>query len=152
MKTFLKAIIFIIINFLPLMAQDFWQKTNGPYGGVTNFLAINSNDDIFRITSEDGLYYNQSGRVYRSSDNGKSWHMIDIPPVAHLLINTDNDLFTGIDGSLYRSTDNGENWEFLNPSNIEGSISIGQLLINSNNDLIAISDTGFYRSTDCKTG
>jgi hypothetical protein len=36
-------------------AQDFWQKTNGPYGGTVMSLAINSNGYIFAAT-DDGVY------------------------------------------------------------------------------------------------
>jgi len=40
-----------------LMAQtDFWQQTNGPFGGAVKSLAINSSSDIFAGTSGGGVF------------------------------------------------------------------------------------------------
>jgi hypothetical protein len=47
-------------------AQDFWQPTNGPFGGFVSAFAIAPEDgDILAGTNGNG--------VFRSTDNGGSW-------------------------------------------------------------------------------
>ena len=60
-------IILIFVNFS--YAQDFWEQTNGPYGGHIRSLAINSSGHIFSGT--------EYGGVYRSTDNGDNWIQIN---------------------------------------------------------------------------
>ena len=59
----------LLLSFLttPVIAQaNFWQQTNGPFGGRVNSLAINSSGDIFA-----GSLF--GGGVFRSTDNGDNW-------------------------------------------------------------------------------
>ncbi len=97
---------FLLLLFInsQAIAQDFWQRTNGPEGGLTRAFAINSNGDIFTGTA--------GGGVYRSTDNGGTWTAVnngltntDLPALA---INSNGDIFAGIAGAgVFRSTDNG---------------------------------------------
>lgn len=50
-------------------SQDFWQQTNGPYGGNVSCLAINSSGDIFAGTN--------GGGVFRSVESTTSVEEID---------------------------------------------------------------------------
>ncbi len=47
---------------------NFWEQTNGPFGGTIGSLAINANGDAFA-----GAF----GGVFRSTDNGDSWQQIN---------------------------------------------------------------------------
>lgn len=64
-------ILLLIAILLPSLsnAQDFWQQTNGPYGGLVGSFAINSSGHIFA-----GTY---TGGVFRSTDNGDNWMPIN---------------------------------------------------------------------------
>jgi len=143
----------LIITFLLALtsfcfSQDFWEQTNGPYGGTVKCLAINSNGDIFAGTWGSG--------VHRSTDNGDSWIQIisDFPRayVSSFAINSNGDIFAGYHTTLsfggegvYRSTDNGDNW-----TQIMTELSVESLVINSLNGDVFTGTRydGVYRSTD----
>ncbi len=84
-----------------LIAQtDFWEQTNGPFGGTVSSLAINSNGDIFAGTPFGG--------VFRSSDNGDNWTQINTglthTDVNALAINSNGEIFAGTQlGGVFRS-------------------------------------------------
>ena len=63
MKNFLLAVVMLSSSLS--IAQDFWQQTTGPNGGVIRSLAINSTGHVFAGTS--------GGGVFRSTNNGASW-------------------------------------------------------------------------------
>ena len=51
--------ILLVAGFLPLSAvaqTNFWQQTNGPFGGIVLSLAINSGGDLFAGTSGGGVF------------------------------------------------------------------------------------------------
>ena len=54
----------ILISSSSLFPQTFWQQSNGPFGGETNSLVINSSGTIYAGTM---------GGVFRSTDNGENW-------------------------------------------------------------------------------
>jgi photosystem II stability/assembly factor-like uncharacterized protein len=91
--------------------ENWIEKNSGlPSDLVTNFIKINSANDIYLGTSL-GVYY--------SSDNGNNWNYIG--PIKNsitcLEIQT-NKLYVGIrtgyeDGGLYQTSDNGNNWTKL---------------------------------------
>jgi photosystem II stability/assembly factor-like uncharacterized protein len=72
---------------------DFWRQTNGPEGGHTFSLAINSDGHIFA-----GTYYG----IFRSQDNGDNWTAVDTGltngHIQALAINSGGDIFAGTDG------------------------------------------------------
>jgi hypothetical protein len=45
---------FILLASNPHIVQNYWQQTNGPYGGIGLSLAINSKGQMF-AGSEDGV-------------------------------------------------------------------------------------------------
>ncbi|MFH1051920.1 MAG: T9SS type A sorting domain-containing protein [bacterium] len=105
MKKIITSIIVIITWYLPLLAQeDFWVKTNGPYGAKISTIAVDtSNGFIYLATKTDG--------VYKSTNNGQSWMSInDNSPVdpskTKMTIHTSvNCLVVGPTGTLYAATD-----------------------------------------------
>jgi hypothetical protein len=100
MKRFFFLISFVIISLTPLSnAQDFWQQTNGPYGGTIQSFAINSSGNIFAGTV---------GGVYRSTDNGNNWTQINTGLTSNIVnslaINSSGNIFAGtLGGGVYRS-------------------------------------------------
>jgi photosystem II stability/assembly factor-like uncharacterized protein len=102
-------------------------------------LTIDENDWIYA-----GLYY--SGGVYRSTDNGNSWHQsLDAINILEILSIKDSLLFAGGYG-LYRSTDYGESWELCafdgKPINGIARDKFGRALV------IADYQDGVYISSD----
>lgn len=102
MNRTVRSVITFSIFLCPLLttAQDFWQRTNGPYGGTINSLAINSSGHIFAATNANG--------IFRSCDNGDSWTPINTGLTNlyfySLAINSKGYLFAGTDGGeIFRS-------------------------------------------------
>ncbi|HEY4754588.1 MAG TPA: hypothetical protein VIH28_00905, partial [Ignavibacteriaceae bacterium] len=56
------AFLFVISSLC--FSQDFWEQTNGPYGGDIRFLSNIPNGYIFASSG---------GRNFRSTDNGNYW-------------------------------------------------------------------------------
>ena len=125
-------------GFQAAFAQDFWQQTNGPYGGNVRSLAINSSGHIYAGTLD--------GSVFRSTDNGDNWTQTGLTAywIYALTINSSGDIFAGTyNGDIFRSTDNGETWtEVLSVSRVF------PLAINSSDHIFAGTNNGVFRSTD----
>ena len=83
-----------------VMAQtDFWEQTNGPFGGTISAFAINSAGDIFAGTA---------GGVFRTTDNGDNWNEINTgltnSNVSALATNSTGHIFAGTSGAgVFRS-------------------------------------------------
>lgn len=143
-------LLLVLLVFYPLFinAQDFWQQTNGPYGGGVNALAVNLNGDIFAVT-----YY---AGIFRSTNNGERWTPINEGltdlQVNCLTIRSDGMIFTGTndEGGIFFSPDNGNHWY---QSGLFG-IPITAISSNANGDIFAgtighlYNNTSIYRSTD----
>ena len=150
MKALSKHLAYVPLMFLlvpfSLYAQNFWQQTNGPFGGTVAALAINSRGDIFA-----GIQY---GGVYRSTDNGNNWTQInrglpaDIWVTSFAINNSSGDIFTGTRGSgVFRSTNNGNNWTQIN--NGLRNLDVYSLAINGDGNIFAGTiGSGVFRSTD----
>ena len=145
----------LIITFLLALtsfcfSQDFWEQTNGPFGGPIYALDINSNGNVFAGT--------QGGGVFRSLDDGDNWIPINngLPEldVFTLVINSSEHIFGGISGGgIIRSTDNGENWTKINnglPNNTpDNYFHVRTLKTSSNETILAGTQNGdIYRSID----
>ncbi len=133
----------LLCLWLEAAAQNFWQQTNGPYGGVVQALAINSSGHIFAGTF--------GGGVFLSTDNGSSWMTVNIgltnTNVRALAINSSGVIFAGTNGSgTFRSTDNGGSWTAVNTGLIHIVLS---LAINSSGHIFAGTlGRGVFRSMD----
>lgn len=140
----------LVVLFLVLTqanAQDFWQQTNGPYGGFINGLAVHPNGGVFVATLDGG--------VFSSNDYGLSWtetnNGLTQLDVRSLLVAGNLNLFAGTNydpfGGIFRSTDDGQTWTQLagSPTNV----SIQTLAVDSGGILFAGTDiAGVFRSTD----
>jgi len=85
------------------VAQNFWQQTNGPLGGIIQAFAINpTTQDIFAGTFRGG--------VFRSTNNGDRWTAVNAgltsPFVNALAINSSGFIFAGTsDKGVFRSVE-----------------------------------------------
>jgi len=122
-------------------AQNFWQQTNGPFGGVIRAFTINSTGDIFAGTS--------GGGVFRSTDNGGSWIAVNngltSGVIFALAINSSGHIFAG-GGGVFRSTDNGGSWTAVNSGLT--NFSVQALAINASGQIFAGTAGGVFRSTN----
>lgn len=64
----LKISLLVFILTIAVSAQDFWQKTKGPYGGTISTIKSNSSDSILAGTPNG---------IFLSSDLGENWHSYD---------------------------------------------------------------------------
>ncbi len=126
-------------------AQNFWQQTNGPYGGTALSLAIAPSGSLFAGT--------EGGGVYRSTDNGESWIHVGLAnsAVLALAVNSSGTVFAGTrDGGLFRSTDGGGSWTQTGLA----STSVWSLALNANGNIFAGANAdvffaaSVFRSTD----
>jgi ligand-binding sensor domain-containing protein len=102
-------ILLIMTSASAVFAQNFWQQTNGPYGGDIRAFAINpTTQHIFAGTLHGG--------VFRSTNNGDSWTAVNTGftstnvQVEALAINASGQIFAGTGGGVFRSTNNGDSW------------------------------------------
>jgi photosystem II stability/assembly factor-like uncharacterized protein len=102
--------------------------------------------------------------VYKSTDEGKTWTQIKIPPFpgrvalavamhseGKRMYIVGNNIENG--SGLYRSDDGGENWQHmagkdLRISNGQGAYSSGVYVDSQNPDIVYTMSTAMYRSTD----
>jgi ligand-binding sensor domain-containing protein len=121
---------------------NFWQQTNGPYGGEIQTLAINSEEHIWAGTTNG---------VFRSINNGESWTQVGLTHanVLSIAINSHGHIFVGTDSiGLFRSTDNGTNWMQANMS-LPTTNSVNAIAINSHDHIFVGTDSGgIFRSID----
>ena len=121
----MKKILLFVLTFYGICfsQQDFWEQTNGPYGGNIWAQAINSKGYIFEgvrgIESALGI------GIIRSTNNGENWELINnglddnkSKRIYSIIINLNDCILAETEGGLYRSTDDGENWIKLNSPKI----------------------------------
>ena len=110
LKVFLFCTLAIFHVPLHVFAQgNFWQQTNGPYGGRVNKLVIDSSHNIFAST-ENG--------IFRSVDSGNNWSPVNIfsqdTSIGALAASSGSILLAGTRSGVLRSTDGGLNWYLSN--------------------------------------
>ena len=123
MKT--TVLFFFSFLFTAFSQQNFWEQTNGPYGGTIWAQAINSKGYIFEGVR--GIEGALGIGIIRSTNNGESWELINNGlddnkslRIYSIVINLNDCILAETEGGLYRSTDDGENWLKLNsPANFK---------------------------------
>lgn len=132
---------FVLAPWSSVSAQNFWQPTNGPYGGFINALVINASGHTFA---------GGTGGIFRSTDNGSSWTNVNnrLSPNA-LAINASGHIFVGSGSNIFRSTDNGMTWTAIN-SGLTVS-SVAALAFNAGGYIFAGTDKGVFRSVEPTT-
>lgn len=140
-KIFLFCVIYLAYN-LPTHAQDFWQQTNGPKGGIIWKINVNKQGDIFVGTDGCG--------IHRSTNEGESWVEVNSGVtdlyIMSIAFNSAGHIYIGSNqGNIFKSIDNGASW-----THIKGELnSVYSLAINDSDDIFASSwGGGVFRSTD----
>jgi len=98
-----------------------WQKlpTVPPHAEYSNRICIADDGSILLGYNVDGF---DSTKVYRSSDNGRTWDSVLFGPISkevgideifHAV--KGHDIYANMHGPTYRSTDNGATWQIRNP-------------------------------------
>ena len=142
MKTF--TILFMLSFLLTSksFSQNFWQQTNGPFGGIINAIAVDTSEDIFVGTNDIGIFRSTNGGINWSSvNNGLTNFHINT-----LSINPKGYIFAGSDiEGIFRSTNRGNSWELF----IDGSLNrkVSSFVFDSAY-IIAATDSGVFRSSD----
>ena len=142
-NSFFIILLILVLSASTLHAQDFWEQTNGPFGGIVLSLAINSTGHIFAGAGVG---------VFLSTDNGDTWTGINtgLPSytgVSSLAINSTGHIFAGtFQGGVFRSTDNGDTWTQINTGLT--NLDVRSLAINSTGHIFAGTNGGAFRSTD----
>jgi photosystem II stability/assembly factor-like uncharacterized protein len=143
MLSFILMIVFLFWGTKRTFPQDFWEPTNGPFGGYVSAFAINSSEHIFAGTLGSGIFC--------SIDNGSTWKQTGLTDVSirSIAIDTTGQIFAATEGDgVYRSSDNGDSWTQIN--NGLTSLTVRAIAINSSGDLFAGTwwEGGIFRSTD----
>jgi photosystem II stability/assembly factor-like uncharacterized protein len=145
MKTTKLITCIVLLAIQSLSAQNFWQQTNGPYGGATVNDFLLYNDNIIFLATNEG--------IIKSTDEGSTWNRIsDVwDRTSCLAADKLGILYAGVkdDGDnpfLYKSTDGGYNWNIMNTG---FWADIKDIFINYTDTIIVGSwDKGLYRSFD----
>lgn len=123
-------------------------------------MAVDSEGRIFVGTC--GHYYNGTGQIYRSEDNGNSWQLVaNGVYVFSMAINSEDEIFVGLDYEsgnpwILYSDDNGSTWSYLNDGLSTGSIN--DIAISPDGYVYlatgggSIASAGVYRSINSTTG
>ena len=140
-----KLILILILFSCVCFSQDnFWEQTNGPYGGNIYSIAISSKGTIFVGTIGLG--------AFRSTNDGVSWNEINFDlnsgnanNVAYLVINSNDCILASTSEGMYKSSDDGENWINLKDSSLYllATNSVGYFFAKSS----GVSES-LYRSTN----
>src|SRR5258708_9570233 len=73
MKIFLSLVVVFVLSITSLISADaqipYWHQTNGPEAGTLREITIDSSGRVFVWTQGSG--------VYRSSDNGATWQLMN---------------------------------------------------------------------------
>jgi photosystem II stability/assembly factor-like uncharacterized protein len=119
---------------------DFWQQTNGPYGGSVATLAV-SGANVFAGTS--------GGGVFLSTNNGTSWAAVNTGltyPYVQALAMSGANLLAGTYGAgVFLSTNNGISWTAVNNGLTNRYV---EALAVSGANLFAGTDGGVFVSTN----
>ncbi len=144
---FLLSLIFL--SFANLTAQNFWEESNGPEGGMVQCLAVSKSGSIYAGFKGGQFDIEHLGRgLYKSVDNGVSWQVINInsnKDVQSITIDTSGTIYIWVVGAgVLKSTNNGNSWTQSSP----GWLSNGVLSSFKNNYLVLGQQDGLYFSTD----
>ncbi len=128
--------------------SNFWQQTNGPYGGSVSALSINASGYVFAVIGSPGFSNSDNG-VFLSTDSGNTWKGTSLSHThtQALSIGPSGYLYAGTDAAgVFRSTNNGVSWDSINTGLTTRYITC--LAIKSADTIFAGTTIGVFRSTD----
>ena len=136
------VMLLLILILIPGLSftQDFWQQTNGPYGGKIHSLTNNYFSGLIFAGTDSG--------VYRTDDYGDRWTRTGLTDsvVTSMLVNSIGQTFAGTsDSGLFLSEDYGTSW--TQPDNRLKNCSARSLAFNPiENTFLGTADSGIFRS------
>jgi|GEM_PF-435930 len=135
------ALLFLCLwTSVPASAQNFWQQTNGPYGGYVSSFAV----------SGTNLFAGTSGGIFLSTNNGTSWTAASTGLTntdVHALAVSDTNLFAGTSGGgVFLSTNNGTSWTAASTGLT--STVVNALAVSGTNLFAGTSGGGVFLSTN----
>jgi len=97
----------ILIFTVSSYSQTYWEKTNGPTGGLMRSVVKGPGNKVISGTS--------NGRIFYSDNNGESWHRADTVfyrNIVDFVYCDDGSILaaTASNGGVQRSTDGGQTW------------------------------------------
>lgn len=131
------VVIYLILN-SNLFAQNYWQQTNGPYGGYPTCLAMDSSHTVYLVNA----------KLYASTNNGTLWQEINLPfnGIRTIAFHPNFSIFAGTwNGEVYRSTNNGQTWDSLSVGILYND-EVGSFFINHQGMIFAATRHGIFRS------
>ncbi len=139
--------LFLVVTHSSTKAQeDFWEQTNGPFGGSVLSLAVHADGAIFAGTFNGG--------VFRSTNHGDSWAEVNSGLSSNfgrlsgsaLAINSAGHIFAGVPGGgVFRSTNNGDSWTEVNTGLTDTDIL--SFAVHANGVILAgTNGSGVFRS------
>jgi photosystem II stability/assembly factor-like uncharacterized protein len=119
----LKISLLVFILSITMSAQDFWEQTSGPSGGLIYGTATNSNGWIYVGTAFSGIHLStDAGQNWEPKNNG-----LTDPIIFSIFISSNDYIFAGsYQHGLFRSTDSGENWSQIQ-NGIPGDVVVKAL-------------------------
>ncbi|MBU4485565.1 MAG: T9SS type A sorting domain-containing protein, partial [Candidatus Delongbacteria bacterium] len=132
-------------------------------GQFTSAMAVDSEGRIFLGTQ--GHYYDYTGVIFRSIDNGETWQKVagNSVYVISMAINSDDEIFIGLDdetppgGGVLYSADHGETWAYIGEEIIGlisegGAGAVNDISISPDGFIYLATRAGVYRSINSTTG
>lgn len=132
-------------------------------GHFISAMAVDSEGRIFIGTQ--GHYYDYTGVIFRSEDNGETWQKVagNSVYVISMAINSDDEIFVGLDdqtppgGGVLYSADHGETWAYIGEEIIGlisegGAGAINDISISPDGFVYLATRAGVYRSINSTTG
>lgn len=146
------SILFMLVAAITVQTKaqtNFWESTNGPFGGEIRSVAIQSNGNVFAGTSISG--------IFKSDGTGDNWQPVTsglpidsdsvfFESINVIAINSMDWAFAGTHAGVYLSTDNGDDW--IATSLAGENIRITLLFIDSADHIFATYSGELYLSND----
>jgi len=152
LRAFLIVLTFGLRGIAPAGAAEFWQPSNGPYGGIVNSLLVTSAGTVLAAAGPDCC--NGLGRdgLFRSIDSGSTWSDTTVGlsgvRVNCLAEGQNGALYAGSYGSgVFESVDDGQSWTPIN-SSISSTVVDAIVVLGDGTILAATRGGGLKRSTD----
>ncbi|MBI3112414.1 MAG: T9SS type A sorting domain-containing protein [Ignavibacteriales bacterium] len=130
-----------------LTQTPFWRGSNGPYGGIVDYLTVHPNGYIFAAARSNG--------IFRSTNAGTSWQDVSAGlqevTVWTFAVHPNGNIFAGSDGGgVYRSTNLGSSWNKIG-SGMDGMAVLSLAVDTSGVMYAGTVANGLWRSTDAGT-
>ena len=128
----------LICSAQPSSADDFWEPTSGPYGGMVHVLISAADGDLYAGTI--------GGGVLRSADQGENWQMTGLTHATVTALAADEDLYAGTsDGLILHSIDDGAQWQQVVKFDF---LEIKSLAVAQGGIFAGLANKGVWRSID----